>query len=674
MNNVAVENVRTLTLIGHASCGKTTLTEALLAATGAIDRRGSVEDKNTVSDATPEEHDRMCSIHAANVCVTHNGVNIFIADTPGYPDFACGVVQCLAASDAAALVIDAHEGIQTGTLRMWRMLEKSGLPRMIILTKFDKDECDFARLMEELQNTFGTGCVPVQIPVGAGASFTDVVDLLADDPGNADAALFETYHTTLVEGAAETREDIMEKYFSEGTLPKEDIITALKEGIKKATVIPVVICSALKDIGISALLDTCSAFLPSPVECGEYTTEDGVVLSPDPKKPAVARVFRTVTDPYVGQLTYLRVYQGTVTSGSEMQNQTRNHKERVGDLLLIHGKEHIKIAAATPGDIIAVAKLKNTHLNDTLGQQEAVFPSMEFPTPVVSYSVHATKRGEEEKISNGLHRICEEDPTVITERHLETHELLVSGLGDAHLDVVFKALKEKYHVDVETTTPKVAYHETIRGTADVRYRHKKQSGGAGQFAEVAIRLSPNERDKGYEFIDKIVGGVISNSFIPSVDKGIQARMKDGVMAGCQVVDIIVELYDGKEHPVDSKDIAFQIAGRHAIAEAIEKAQPILLEPIMAVEVHCPQQFMGDINGILNSKRGRIMGMDADGALQVVKAHVPQAEMFRFSSELSSITGGSGTFTMVFDHYEELPGNLAAEVIAAYKKSQQEAHE
>lgn len=671
MKNVAVENVRNLALIGHASSGKTTLTEALLSKTGAIDRKGSVEDKNTISDSTPEEHERLCSIHASNVCATHNGTNFFIADTPGYPDFYCGVVQCLAAADSAVIVIDAREGVQVGTLRLWRMLEESKLPRMIVINKFDKENVDFAKLLSDIQNAFGTGCVPVQIPVGAGSSFSGVADLLGEDAGDADADLFETYHTTLVEGAAETSEEIMEKYFAEGTLSKEEIIHALENGIKNATVVPITLCSALNGTGIEAFLDACKGFLPSPVECGEYTPEEGPALEPDASKPVAARVFRTVTDPYVGQLTYIRVYQGTITSGTEIKNTTRGNKERLGDLMLIHGKEQIKVDAATPGDIVAIAKLKDTHLNDTLGDVPVTFAPISFPTPVVTYSVHATKRGEEEKISTGLHRICEEDPTVVVERHPETHQLLVSGLGDAHLDVVFKALKEKYNVEVETATPKIAYHETIRGTADVRYRHKKQSGGAGQFAEVAIKVRPNERDAGYEFVDKIVGGVISNSFIPSVDKGVQARMKDGVVAGCQVVDIVVELYDGKEHPVDSKDIAFQIAGRHAISDAIEKANPILLEPVMNVEVHCPQEYMGDINGILNSKRGRIMGMDAEGALQVIKAHVPQAEMFRFSSELSSITGGSGTFTMEFSHYEELPGNLANDVIAAYKKSQEE---
>jgi elongation factor G len=401
---------------------------------------------------------------------------------------------------------------------------------------------------------------------------------------------------------------------------------------------------------------------------------EGEALQPDPSLPSAAHVFKTITDPFVGQLTYLRVYQGTISSSSEVQNRTRNHKERIGELMIIQGKEQLPVDKATPGDVVAVAKLKGTHVNDALGAAQITFIPIEFPRPVMTLAVESTKQGDEERLSQGLHRMTEEDPTIVVERHQETHEQLVSGMGDVHLDVAFKRLQDKFKVEVSTSIPKVAYHETIRGTADVRYRHRKQSGGSGQFGEVAIRLRPNERDAGYEFVNKVVGGVISTQYIPSVDKGIRARMKDGIMAGCPVVDLVVELYDGKEHPVDSKDIAFQIAGRHAVAEAVEKANPILLEPIMDVEVHCPQRFMGDINGIINSKRGRIMGMDTEGTLQVIKAQVPQAEMFRFCGELRSITGGSGTYAMELSHYEEVPPTTAQNVIDAYKKSRTEEHD
>ena len=445
----------------------------------------------------------------------------------------------------------------------------------------------------------------------------------------------------------------------------------MKKGIVDCSVFPVAVCSASKTIGIDALLHSIENYLPSPAAFPEIAVEEGESLKPDETLPTSAFVFKTVTDPFVGQITYLRVYQGTITSASEIKNLTKGKKERIGELLIVQGKEQIHVDSANPGCIVAIAKLKDTHVNNTLGNADVKFIDIEFPKPVMTYAVTAAKSGQEDKIAAGLHRIAEEDPTINIERHHETHEQLVSGLGDVHLDVTFKHLKDAFKAEVLTKTPKVAYHETIRGTADVMYRHKKQSGGAGQFAQLSIKIRPNTRDEGYEFVNKIVGGVISQSFIPSVDKGVRARMKDGIIAGCQVVDIVVELYDGKEHPVDSKDIAFQIAGRHAIAEAVEKAKPILLEPIMEVEVHCPQNFLGDINGILNSKRGQIIGMDSEGALQIIKAHVPQSEMFRFCSELRSITGGRGSFSLKFDHYSEVAPTTAKTIIDNYKKSKEE---
>lgn len=668
MKDLPIANVRNVVLLGHAASGKTTLTEALLFRSGMISRMGSVEAKNTVSDSSPEEHERQISIRSANLFIAHKGHHIFLADTPGYADFFGEVVASSSVADAAIVLVDAVQGIEVGTQKTWELATQLGLPRMIVINKIDKEHAQFLQLLDALAEAFGKACVPLMVPAGVGPACSGVVSLIANTPDGADPELFSTCRTRLIEAVAETDEALLEKYFADQPLDPAELQSALRRAVLQGTVVPVCVTAAIKPLGVDELLDAITACLPSPVDRGAYTPAEGDPLLPDPAAPAAAHVFKTVTDPFVGQITYFRVRQGTILPGTDVLNVTRGHKERLGDLMIIQGKEQITVDRATPGDIVAVAKLKNTHVNDVLGTAKVTFAPIPFPTPVMTLAVQPAKQGDEEKIAEGLHRIREEDPTIIVERHPETHELLVSGLGDVHLDVVFKRLKEKFKVDVVTSIPKVAYHETIRGKADVRYRHKKQTGGAGQFAEVAIRVYPNERDKGYVFIDKIVGGVISSNFIPSVDKGIRSRMAEGVIAGCPVVDIIVELYDGKEHPVDSKDIAFQIAGRMALAEAVEKANPILLEPIMSVEVQCPQQFMGEINGILNAKRGRIVGMDSRGDLQIIKAEVPQAEMFKFCGELRSITGGRGSFSMRLSHYAELPSNLAQQVIEAYRKS------
>jgi len=674
MNNVAVDKVRNIAVVGHAACGKTTLVEVMLNKAGMTTRIGSVEARNTVSDSSPEEQERQMSVRSANLFLKYKDHNVFIADTPGYIDFFGEVVASLSVCDAAIVVVDALSGVDVTTQKAWAILTERQTPRMLVVTKLDKDNADFGRAVETIVNSFGKECVPVMVPVGVAAGISGVAALLPNVPGGADPGLFAASRTKLVEAVAETDEALLDKYFADQALSTDELAGALKKAVAQCRVFPIAACAATKQVGVEEVLQCVIDILPSPVGRGAVVPAEGEALKPEPALPAAAHVFKTVTDPFVGQITYLRVYQGTLSSGTDNPNITQNHKERFGDLLIIQGREQIKVDKATPGDIVAVAKLKNTKVNDTLGAAKVAFKPIVFPKPVMMVAVVSAKQGDEEKLSEGLHRITDEDPTFVVKRHPETHELLVSGMGDVHIDMALKRLKEKFKVEVITSTPKVAYHETIRGTADVRYRHKKQTGGAGQFAEVAIRLKPNERDKGYEFVDEVVGGVISNQFIPSVDKGIKSRMVEGVIAGCPVVDIIVELWDGKEHPVDSKDIAFQTAGKMAFSEAVEKAKPILLEPIMNVEVQCPQQFMGDINGILNGKRGRITGMDSIGEFQIVKAEVPHAEMFKFCGELRSITGGRGSYSMEFSHYAEAPANIVQAVTEAYKKSRKQAEE
>ena len=674
MNNVPVQKVRNIAVVGHAACGKTSMVEVLLHAAGMTTRIGTIEARNTVSDASPEEQERQMSIRTANLFLKYDNHNVFVADTPGYIDFFGEVVAALSVCDAAIVVVDAVNGVDVGTQKAWAILKERGIPRMLVVNKLDKESADFGQAVEGIVNSFGKECVPLLVPVGSEADLSGVVPLLPNEPGGADAAQFSAFRTKLVEAVAESDEGLLEKYFSEQALSTDELTGALHKAVARGIVFPIVPCSATKQIGTEQVLKAITGILPSPVDRGAIALAVGGDLKPDPALPAAAHVFKTVTDPFVGQITYFRVYQGTMSSGTDILNITRNHKERFGDLLIIQGRETIKVDKAVPGEIVAAAKLKTTRVNDALGAAKVEFKPIVFPKPVMTVAVVSANQGDEEKLSEGLHRIRDEDATFIVERHHETHELLVSGMGDVHIDMALKRLKEKFKVEVVTSTPKVAYHETVRGTADVRYRHKKQSGGSGQFAEVAIRLKPNERDKGYVFDDQIVGGVISNSYIPSVDKGVRARMQEGVIAGCPVVDVIVELYDGKEHPVDSKDIAFQTAGRMAFSEAIEKAKPILLEPIMNVEVQCPKQFMGDITGILNGKRGRITGMDVVGDFQIIKAEVPHGEMFKFCGELRSITGGRGSYCMEFAHYAEVPSNIGQAVVEAHKKSRKQPEE
>ena len=673
MKNVPVEKIRNVIVVGHAASGKTSLVEAMLNKTGMTQRLGTILDKNTVSDCTPEEQERGVSIHGSNLYFTTNGYNVFIGDMPGYTDFVGQVVANAAVADSAIVVVDATKGVEVGAIQNVKILDKYGLPKMFVINKADKEGAKFEETLAALVKDFGNKCCPIVIPVGMEAGFKGVVSLFGSDPGAADPTLFGSMKTKLVEAVAETDDELAMKYLDEEKLSDEEVAEGFKKGMSEGKICPVLVTSATGLQGVQEVIDAILNYLPSPADKGVKKVGD-VELKPDPNAPACAYVFKTVTDASIGQITFMRVYQGKISSGTEVQNQTSGQKERFGDLMIMQGKERITVDAALPGEIVAVSKLKKTKLNDTLGAVKVDFPPIEFPNPVMTVAVTAAKQGDEERISEGLNRLVEEDPTIHVDRPQETHELLVSGMGDVHLDVSFRWLKDKFRAEVKTATPKVAYHETIRGTADVRYRHKKQSGGAGQFGEVAIRLKPNERDKGYEFKDMIVGGVISGSFIPSVDKGIQSRMSEGVIAGCRVVDVIVELYDGKEHPVDSKDIAFQIAGRMAFSEAIKKADPILLEPIMNVTIACPSEFMGDINGNINSKRGQIMGMDMDGNFQVIKCQVPQAEMFRFCSELRSITGGSGTYSMEFSHYSEVPPNIAQQIKTAYEATKKKEDE
>lgn len=637
MQGFKVEDTRTVAVVAHSGSGKTSLIEALLYKCGATTRLGKVDDGTSVCDYNSEEKERKVTIYAKPLYCTHNNKSIFFMDTPGYADFFGEVISTLRVADSAIVVVNGTSGIEVGTQRVWQKLNELNLPRIIFINQLDKENADLSRIVDNLRNSFGKQCV-----------------LLSDK-------------NTLIESVAESSDKLLEKYLESGTLDDSEFVPALKKAIMENKVVPILGGSALKDKGAIELLEAISDYLPSPKD--RYPESN-------PNAPYSAFVFKTVTDPFVGQVTYFRVYSGIIKSDSEVYNNTKGVKEKLTQLMLFIGKDQRSVAEAGPGDIVAVTKLKNTTVNDVFcsPQNPVKFEPIIFPKPSISFAVQPHTKGDEEKISIGLQRLAEEDHTVEVYRDKETKELVVSGMGDLHLDIMLDKLKKKFGVAVDKSTPKVAYRETIRAKGGAQYRHKKQSGGAGQFAEVWMRVEPLESGKGYEFVDDVVGGAIPQQFIVSCEKGVKTALESGVLAGYPVTDIRVIVYDGKTHPVDSKDIAFQVAARQAFKESCRNAKPAILEPVMNVEVYVPPEFMGDVSGDLNGKRGRVLGMDQVGDMQVIKAQVPIAELSRYSTDLRSITGGRGSFTMEFSHYEEVPARIAQEIVAHAAEVKKEEEE
>lgn len=663
MSNIPVEKVRNFTIAGHAGCGKTSLVEQMLNNAGATKRRGTVEQKNTVSDYRPEEHERGYSLYGTPVCCEWKGHAFRFMDTPGSADFFGDAAAALQVSDTALIVVDGVNGLEVGTGRAWKIAASRGRPRAIFINSLDRDNADYATVLAAVQRTYGaTACVPFTLPIGERADLSGVVHVLRGQDVPADLAdQVEEYRTALMDTVAESDEELMERYLEGEELTEEEISKGLHSAIADGTLIPVFCGSAANNIGIDELMDGVVNLFPDPLARGALTlTEGELELKAD--GPGVAFVFKSMMDPFIGQLTLLRVYSGSLSSDSEVINASRGGKERLGSLLQVVGKDQIQVAQAGPGDIVAVAKLKHTRTNDTLCSEkvEIAIPPIDYPKPNMSYACYAESKGEEDKIASGLLKLAEEDPTIRFDRNPETHEQLLSGLGDQHLKVVTSRLKSDYKVGVDLRTPKVPYRETIRGTGTAQYRHKKQSGGHGQFAEVHLRVEPLT-DQEFEFGNEVVGGNIPKNFIPSVEKGVVDAMVKGPLAFCKVINVKAVVYDGKYHSVDSSDMAFQIAGRGAFREALQKAQPVLLEPIMKLRVVIPDQYMGDITADLNQRRGRILGMGAEEGMQAVEAEVPQSETFSYSSQLRSLTQGRGSFDLEFVRYEQCPANVSQKV-------------
>lgn len=675
MKDIPVADVRNFALLGHTGCGKTTLVDAILLKLGVTDRPGSTADGSSFADWTDEEKERNISVWAKpfdGVYTSKAGrkTELVMIDTPGYADFYGQVVAAAAVADSALIVVDASSGIQVGTNRAWRHCQAKGLPRAIVITGLDKENAKFKTTLDALQRVWGSRCVPAVVPTADLNTFVDVLG--ADHVPEELKEQVDALKLSLVEAAAETDDSLIEKYLEGEALSADEIAKGLHGAVANGTLIPVFAVATLSGKGLDELLDGFCRLFPSPID-RDVKNAQGESIDVSASAPFSGLVWRSITDPYVGQLTFLRVFSGTLKGDSEVLNATTGEKERIAALYFVNGKSQEVAPEAEAGDIVAIAKLKHTTVNHSLCAigQNIQFSPIEFPNPVASYSVTSKAQGDEDKLAVGLQKIAEEDPTLRLERNTETHEQIISGLGDIQLDIAVKRLKANNNVDVLLDTPKVAYKETVTATGEGHYKHKKQSGGRGQYGEVYLRVEKKAPDEDDWFVNKIVGGAIPSGFIPAVQKGLVDGMLAGAVAGYPVVEAKVTIYDGSYHDVDSSEIAFKIAGARAFREGMSKAKPVLLEPIMNVKVVVPEQFMGDVTGDLTHKRGRILGMDSEDGMQVMNAEVPRAELFKYSSELRSITGGQGSFDMEFSRYEVVPANIAQKVVTETQKHKQE---
>ena len=672
MKDCLAENIRNFVLAGHAGAGKTSLADLMLLKAGVVSRLGSVDQGTSVSDFRQEEQDRKSSIFTASLHCPWEDYHFFFCDTPGYADFCGEAASAIKIADAVLIVVDAAAGIGPGTINAWRYARDNGIPRAFLINGLDRDQADFRGVLGALQESYGsTVCVPFTLPVGERASLSGVVQVL--QAGDAPAELaddVETYREALMDTVAESDEDLMMRYLEGEELSDAEIAQGLHQAISQASIIPVFCGSVGKDIGIDELMNGIMNLFPAPLAGAPVPLTEGELDRND--GPATAFVYKSVTDPFIGQLTCLRVFSGTIKADSELHNVSQGTRERLGALIAINGKEQMQVDEAGPGELVAVPKLRSTMLGDTLAASASCKPitPVQYPTPTMSQAVFPIKKGEEDKISTGLQRLVAEDPTLILDRNAETRQTVLAGMGDQHLAVAMGRLAKEFKVETRTETPKVPYRETITGQGSAQYRHKKQTGGHGQFGEVHLRLEPLA-DGEFEFENEVVGGNIPRNYIPAVEKGVVETMVSGPLAACRVIHIKAVVFDGKHHPVDSSEMAFKIAARGAFRAAMANAKPILLEPIMTLKIIFPEEYMGDITGDLNSRRGRILGMDREEGFQVVNAEVPMAETFTYSSQLRSMTQGRGSFEMVFERYETVPPNLAEKIMADAAKEAEE---
>ncbi len=659
---------RTFLVCGHAQSGKTSLSEAILFKSGAISRLGKVDSETSTSDYEDDEKRRKSSINLSVLGADYKGNSLQFIDTPGYLDFIGELITSSQAVDFAVIVVDAVEGVGVGTEKAWNILKEKKVPCLFFINKLDKDSTDYTKTLNDIKASLTKNAVSMGLVDGK-----NVINILK----NKDKEL--SAYNKIVERAAESNDALIEKYLETGELSEAEFIPALKKAILNSGVFPVVGGVATQEVGIDCLLELIIDIMPSvgealPRQAKDKASQD-ISVEPKADAPFSAQVFKTIIDPFVGQLTIFRVFSGSLSSNSEFFNTTKGSKEKFGQLYFLQGKQQVASEAVCAGDIGAVAKLKSAQTQDTICVSSRVveFPKLEFPSPAYSASVKPKTRQDEDKISSALARLTSEDPTCSTSLDAQTKELIIAGMGELHIRVIIDRMKRKYNADVELGTPKVPYLETLTKSVQVSYKHKKQTGGRGQYGDVSIEVEPLERGKKFEFVNKVVGGAIPRNFIPSVEKGLRKGLSEGFVAGYPIADIRVTLFDGSYHPVDSSDMAFQIAASQALKKAFEQAGGVLLEPVMNVEIVAPEEVMGQITGDINSRRGRVMGMEVRGKNEVVKAKIPLAEMFKYASDLRSVTGGRGNYAMSFSNYDIVPARIAQDIAEKAKQAKQEKH-
>ncbi len=689
MKQYATENIRNLALLGHGGTGKTSLAEAALFVSGAINRLGKVEDGTTTSDFDPDDIKRKVSISASLAPVEWNGHKINIIDTPGYADFLGDAYSGLAAADAALVVVCAAAGVQVGTEQVWQLATERGVPRAIMINRIDRENADFEKTLRQVQAQLHKRCIAVEVAVGSQESFQGVVDLIdqkaylgdkatVGEPPAEMAAIIETLRAELLEAVAENDEELLEKYLEGTELTPEEIRHGLALGIVSGELYPVFTGSAARTVGIPRLLDDIAEFFPSPADriVKAYEGEREVELTADRNGPLAAQVFKTTADPYVGKLTYLRVYSGTLKSDSHVWDVNKGIDERVGHLFMVRGKHEEPVQEIVAGDIGAVAKLAETLTGNTLTTKEhpLLLPPLQFPQPVFSVAIFPKSKADTEKMSAALSRIAEEDPVLRVHRDPDTTEMILSGLGESHVESACEKMRRKFGADVYHETPRVAYKETVTAKISAEHTHKKQSGGHGQYAKVTLEIEPLPRGSGFQFVNRTVGGSVPKQYVPAVEHGVQEALHHGVISNNELVDVRVTLTDGKEHPVDSSEMAFKLAGSQALREGIEKAKPVLLEPIVNVRVKAPETFTGDLVSDLNGKRAHVLGITPEDHGTVIDAQAPLAEMQHYATDLRSLTQGRATFSIAFDHYAEVPEHVAKRLIDSVAAKNHNGHE
>ncbi len=694
MREYSSSDIRNVVLVGHGGAGKTSLAECMLYVAKATQRLGRVDDGSSVLDYASDEIERKITINLSVAYLDWRNTRINLIDTPGYADFYGDTKAGVRAAEAGLVVVRADAGVEVGTEKVWEFLDEYSLPRAVIVNRLDKEFADFNKVVGQLQEIFGASVIPIQIPAGVAEKFSGVIDLLTmkyfkyERTGTGSGLMHEipadlqadaqSAREKLIEVIAECDDQLLEGYLEGKQISHESMLNAFKQGIKDLKIVPVICASSYFNIGTQQILDLVASAFPSPIESkGVKGTKPGsdseIEILPDPAGGFAALVFKTISEPHVGDMSIFKVLRGSVSEGTEVLNPRKNITEKLTQLYLVMGKERHEVNRLITGDIGATVKLRDTSTNDTLCDKSdpVIIQPIRFPKPVVYDAIKPLTRGDEEKISSGLARLQQEDPTFSMTVDNETKQTIVSGLGELHLDVVLKRLKDRFNVAVELTKPRIAYRETIKGKAEAQGKYKKQTGGRGQYGDVWLRLEPLERAKGFEFVDEIVGGVVPSKYVPAVEKGILEAMEEGVLAGYKVVDLKATIYDGSYHEVDSSDMAFKIAASMAFKKAFMEANPVLLEPIMNVTVTVPEEFLGDVMGDLSSKRGRIQGIDSKGHLQVVRAQVPLAELYKYSTTLRSMTQGRGMFESEFSHYEEVPREIAQKIIEEAKAAKEE---